>query len=251
MLKKRPHRRITPVTVAAATLALLVTLPPGSAQAGAAVPSSISIMTFNIEYGGTVVDLGSILRAVRRADADIVAFNEVYGKAARLGRLTGYDHVSRRLDLVSRYPIVEAPGSGGRYVFVQLAPGHVVALSNVHLASSDYGPRRLLDGWSTRKVLRTERAVRVPDLRPFVRATAGLADAGIPTFVVGDFNSHGLHRLVACRAPRPRRRRGPHVARRASAFRLELEPSSRRTARPHRPDLVGGTGDRDRERARG
>ncbi len=177
------------MTVVAATLALLVTLPPGPAQAGAAVPSSISIMTFNIEYGGTVVDLDSILRAVRRADADIVAFNEVYGKAARLGRLTGYDHVSRRLDLVSRYPIVEAPGSGGRYVFVQLAPGRVVALSNVHLASSDYGPRRLLDGWSTRKVLRTERAVRVPDLRPFVRATAGLADAGIPTFVVGDFNS--------------------------------------------------------------
>lgn len=189
MPEKRPHGRITPVTVVAAALALLVTLPPGPARAGAAVPSSISIMTFNIEYGGTVVDLDSILKAVRRADADIVAFNEVYGKAARLGRLTGYDHVSRRLDLVSRYPIVEAPGSGGRYVFVQLAPGHVVALSNVHLASSDYGPRRLLDGWSTQKVLRTERAVRVPDLRPFVRATAGLAASGIPTFVVGDFNS--------------------------------------------------------------
>lgn len=176
-------------TALATTLALLVAPPPQPVQAGVVVPSSISIMTFNIEYGGTVVDLDSILEAVRRADADVVAFNEVYGKAARLGRLTGYDHVSRRLDLVSRYPIVDVPGSGGRYVFVQLAPGKVVALTNVHLASSDYGPRRLLDGWSRRKVLRTERAVRVPDLRPFVRATAGLADAGIPTFVVGDLNS--------------------------------------------------------------
>ena len=176
-------------TTLTTTLALLVTPSHVPAQAGVVVPSSISIMTFNIEYGGTVVDLDSILTAVRRADADVVAFNEVYGKAARLGRLTGYDYVSRRLDLVSRYPIVDAPGSGGRYVFVQLAPGNVVALANVHLASSDYGPRRLLDGWSKRKVLRTERAVRVPDLRPFVRATAGLADAGIPTFVVGDFNS--------------------------------------------------------------
>jgi len=176
-----------PVTVVLATaLTLLVPVP---AQAAGVVPSAISIMTFNIEYGGTVIDLEKILTAVRRADADVVAFNESYGKVARLGRLTGYDYVSRRLDIVSRYPIVDAPGSGGRYVFVQLAPGNVVAVTNVHLASSDYGPRRLLDGWSKKKVIRTERAVRVPDLRPFLRAVAGLADVGIPTFVVGDFNS--------------------------------------------------------------
>ena len=47
----------------------------GGVPAGAAVPTSLSIMTFNIEYGGTVVDLDSILTAVRRADADVVAFN--------------------------------------------------------------------------------------------------------------------------------------------------------------------------------
>ncbi|HEY5905252.1 MAG TPA: hypothetical protein VIX39_05535, partial [Actinomycetota bacterium] len=91
-----------------ATFAVLVLLSiapaPAVAQSGGvpagAVPTSLSIMTFNIEYGGTVVDLDSILTAVRRADADVVAFNEIYGKVARLGRLTGYDHVSRRLDLV-------------------------------------------------------------------------------------------------------------------------------------------------------
>ena len=191
MAVKRRFRRLMTVALACALLPV-ATISPAPAQtqlAGAGVPSTISIMTFNIEYGGTVVDLEKILTAVRRADADVVAFNEVYGKVARLGRLTGYDHVSRRLDIVSRYPIVDAPGSGGRFVFVQLAPGNVVALTNVHLASSDYGPRRLLDGWSRKKVMRTERAVRVPDLRPFLRATAGLAVAGIPTFVVGDFNS--------------------------------------------------------------
>ena len=37
---------------------------------------------------GTVVDLEKVLTAVRRSDADVVAFNEVYGKAGRLGRLT-------------------------------------------------------------------------------------------------------------------------------------------------------------------
>jgi len=182
--------------VASFVVLTLLSIPPtpamaqsGGDAAGAAVPTSLSIMTFNIEYGGTVVDLDSILAAVRRADADVVAFNEVYGKVARLGRLTGYDHVSRRLDLVSRYPIVEAPGSDGRFVFVQLAPGRVVAITNVHLPSNDYGPRRLLDGWSRIAVLREERSARLPALRPFVRATRGLPGAGIPTFIVGDLNS--------------------------------------------------------------
>lgn len=189
-------RRGARLVATCVALAALATVPApaiaqgGSGQpAGVVVPTTLSILTFNIEYGGTVVDLDTILEAVRGADADVVAFNEVYGKTARLGRLTGYDHVSRRLDLVSRYPIVDAPGSGGRYVFVQLAPGQVVAVTNVHLASSDYGPRRLLDGWSRRKVLRTERRTRVADLRPFARATQGLDDAGIPTFIVGDMNS--------------------------------------------------------------
>lgn len=161
----------------------------GDEPAGVVAPTSLRILTFNIEYGGTVVSLESILTAVRRADADVVAFNEVYGKTARLGRLTGYDFVSRRLDLVSRYPIVDAPGSDGRYAFVQLAPGHVVAVTNVHLPSSAYGPRRLLDGWSRIAVLREERSVRLPAVRPFVHAMEGLPEAGIPTFVVGDLNS--------------------------------------------------------------
>jgi endonuclease/exonuclease/phosphatase family metal-dependent hydrolase len=190
-------RRIVAIALASAFALLAGPVPAQGAggqsssgsAAGAVVPTSLSIMTFNIEYGGTVVDFDKILLAVRRADADVVAFNEAYGKVAKLGRLTGYAYVSRRLDLVSRYPIVDAPGSGGRYVFVQLAPGNVVAVANVHLSSSDYGPRRLLDGWSRRKVLRAERRLRVPDLRPFLQATEDLPGAGIPTFVVGDMNS--------------------------------------------------------------
>jgi endonuclease/exonuclease/phosphatase family metal-dependent hydrolase len=188
-------RRVA-VTAMASAIVLFAAVSPAPAQdagegspAGPVVPTTVSIMTFNIEYGGTVVDFDKILTAIRRADADVVAFNESYGKVAKLGRLTGYDHVSRRLDIVSRYPIVDAPGSGGRYVFVQLAPGSVVAVTNVHLSSSDYGPRRLLDGWSRRKVLRAERRLRVPDLRPFLQATEALPAAGIPTFVVGDMNS--------------------------------------------------------------
>ena len=123
-----PRRRVAATVSVLSSLAVVAPAPAQgrrqiAGSAGPVVPTSLSIMTFNIEYGGTVVDFDKILTAVRRADADVVAFNEAYGKVAKLGRLTDYDYVSRRLDLVSRYPIVDAPGSGGRYVFVQLAPG--------------------------------------------------------------------------------------------------------------------------------
>jgi endonuclease/exonuclease/phosphatase family metal-dependent hydrolase len=149
----------------------------------------LRVMTFNIEYGGTVVDLEKILTAVRRSDADVVAFNEVYGKAGRLGRLTGYDHVSRRLDIVSRHPLIDPPGSRGRYVFVELAPGQIAAIGNVHLSSARYGPRGLLDGWSRRRVLRTEREVRLPEIRPFLRAMTPLVADDVPAILVGDINA--------------------------------------------------------------
>jgi endonuclease/exonuclease/phosphatase family metal-dependent hydrolase len=197
------RRRLRAVLARVTTLTLITVLALGplagpatgeesatrSAPAGAATPVRLRVMTFNIEYGGTVVDLDKILAAVRRADADVVAFNEVYGKAARLGRLTGHDHVGRRLDIVSRFPILDVPGSGGRYVFVELAPGQVVAVSNVHLSSSNYGPRRLLDGWRRKKVIRTERRTRLRDIRPFVRSLVPLAASGIPSIVLGDMNA--------------------------------------------------------------
>ena len=146
-------------------------------------------MTFNVEYGGTVIDFAKIVEAVVKADADIVGINEGYAHVRKIARQAGYDYWNNRLDLISRYPFIDPPGADGRYVFVELSAGQVVAVSNVHLASSDYGPRRILDGWSRRKVLRTERNVRLPDLRPFLRAMAPVAAAGIPSFVIGDMNS--------------------------------------------------------------
>src|SRR5687768_17550219 len=68
---RSPRELRRPVTAAlASALMMLATLSPAPVQAGVVVPSTISIMTFNIEYGGTVVDLDKILAAVRRADAD-------------------------------------------------------------------------------------------------------------------------------------------------------------------------------------
>jgi endonuclease/exonuclease/phosphatase family metal-dependent hydrolase len=184
-------RRIASASIAAVfTAALLVSsLAPGPAATAAEVPVRLSLMTFNVEYGGTVIDFAKIVEAVVKADADIVGINEGYAHVRKIARQAGYDHWNNRLDLISRYPIIDPPGADGRYVFVELSPGRVVAVANVHLSSSNYGPRRILDGWSRRKVLRTERRVRLPDLRPFVRALEPVAAGGIPSFVMGDMNS--------------------------------------------------------------
>jgi endonuclease/exonuclease/phosphatase family metal-dependent hydrolase len=149
----------------------------------------LKVMTFNVEYGGTVIDFDSIVKAAVASDADVIALNEIYRHGARLAREAGYAYASPRLDLISRYPLLDPAGADGRYLFVQLAPGQVAAIANVHLSSAPYSPRKILDGWGRKKVLRNERATRLPEIRPVARTMAPLADAGIPSFIVGDFNA--------------------------------------------------------------
>ena len=180
-------RRIASLTIVAVLAAgLLVPVLSPAPPATAAPRVRLSLMTFNIEYGGTVIDFDKIVQAVVKADADVVGINEGYAHVRKIARRAGYDYWNNRLDLISRYPFIDPPGADGSYLFVELSPGQVVAVANVHLSSSNYGPRRILDGWSRRKVLRTERNVRLPDLRPFVQALEPVAAAGIPSFKFGD-----------------------------------------------------------------
>ncbi len=160
---------------------------PATDRVSAAV--RLHLLTFNIEYGGTVVDFDQIVKAVVLADADVVGVNESYSHLPRLAREAGYGYWDTRLDVISRYPLLDRSGAKGRYVFVQTSPGQVVALSNVHLPSSPYGPRRVLVGWKRSRVLELERRLRVPPLQPYVRALEPVAASGIPTFLMGDMNS--------------------------------------------------------------
>ena len=54
-------------------------------------------MTFNVEYGGTVIDFDKIVEAVVKADADVVGLNEVYSTGEVGGR-------------PGRLPLRRAPG---------------------------------------------------------------------------------------------------------------------------------------------
>jgi len=173
--------------------ALVVPALVATPQARAAAPIRLRVMTFNIEYGGTVVDFAKIVAAARRAHADVIGFEESYGRLPRLARALGWDYLDGRTDVVSRFPLVDAPGADGRYTLVQLAPGAVAAVANDHLPSGPYGPRHILDGETRRQALRTERRVRVPVIRSILTDLEPVVAAGIPTFLVGDFNTPSAH----------------------------------------------------------
>lgn len=191
----RRRRARGPATVAALVVTLSALAPPTSANpddatgAERAEPVELRVSTFNIEYGGTHVSFDKIVQAIRRGGADVVGIEEGQGHIPRLARALGWPYFSTRMQVVSRLPLIDPPGSGGRYVFVETSPGRVVALENVHLPSSPYGPAMARRGRSRSEIVDVERRVRLPEIRPFLRTGRAIVEQGIPVFLVGDFNS--------------------------------------------------------------
>ena len=129
--------------VVAMALVGAVFVPP---SASAATPVNVRVMEFNIEYGGTVVSFDSIVRAVQAADADVVGVEEGFGNVPRLAKALGYPYYNVRLQVISRLPLIDAPGGNGLYLFVEVAPAEVVALANVHLPAGPYSPNLVRRG---------------------------------------------------------------------------------------------------------
>ena len=98
--------------------------------------------------------------------------------------------IDERNHLISRYPLIDPPGADGAYAFVEVAPGRVVAVANLHLTSDPYGPYAVRDGASADDVLgpRNER-LACPTSSRCSRRCPSSHDQGIPLFVTGDFNS--------------------------------------------------------------
>ncbi|MGH8131453.1 MAG: endonuclease/exonuclease/phosphatase family protein, partial [Steroidobacteraceae bacterium] len=149
--------------------------------------SLLRVMSFNIEWGGAHVRFESVVEAIRAAGADVVGVQEPEGNLERLANDLGWYH-NRRNHVVSKFPLVDPPG-GGQYVFVEIAPGSVVAIANVHLPSDPYGVDWLRDGRAPDDVMALERNVRLPKIEPLLGRLAALYRRGIPVFLTGDFNS--------------------------------------------------------------
>jgi endonuclease/exonuclease/phosphatase family metal-dependent hydrolase len=146
-------------------------------------------MTFNVWYGGVQVDFAHIGAAIRRADADIVGVQEPEGNLRRVARSAGLPYVDESLHLISRYPLYAVQRGGVRLAYAALSLRKVVAVANVHLTATPYGPELQRDAKSERAVLKVERETRLPEIKPYLRPLSRLSDAGVPVFITGDFNS--------------------------------------------------------------
>jgi hypothetical protein len=184
-------------SLVAAGIAIALVL-AGLAAAGAAAettpaaraPMRLNVMEFNIEDGGLIVRFQSIVQALERAHPDVVGIEEAQANIPRLARAAGFPYYSVRLQILSRYPLIDPPKSQGLYTFVQLRPGQVVAIGNVHLPSNPYSPNVIKRGGVTpAKIKQMERRDRLPFVQPTVRALAKLVAVGIPSYLTGDFNA--------------------------------------------------------------
>ena len=146
-----------------------------------AAAADVRVMSFNIWLGGDVVDFGKVVETIEASGADVVGLQEAEGNTRKVARALGWPYWSDRLHVVSRHPLIDR----GEYVLVQLRPGEVFALANVHLTSDPYGPYAVRDGQSLARVLRLERRTRLPE----IRATLRRLPAGVPTLMTGDFNT--------------------------------------------------------------
>ena len=168
--------------------------PPGTppdVPAGAPLgqPSTLNVMVFNIEVGGTLVSFAKVAEAIKDSGADVVGIEEAQGHIPRLARLLGWPYYSTRCQIVSQYPLIDPPGGRGVYLFVEPAPGEVVAMMNVHLPSDPYGPYWVRDGKSAAQVIALEKKVRLPAIQAQLAALPSLLAYKIPVFLTGDFNS--------------------------------------------------------------
>jgi len=172
--------------------------------AGPAAAEPLTVMTFNVWYGGVQVEQERIGQAIRAAGADVVGVQEPEGNLRPIADAAGMAYTDETLHLISRYPIFAVERGGIRFGYVAVGPGRVVAIGNVHLPSSPYGPELVRDGKTAAEVLANERATRLGEIRPYLGPLARQAGRGVPTFLTGDFNtpSH-LDWTPAAAAARP------------------------------------------------
>jgi endonuclease/exonuclease/phosphatase family metal-dependent hydrolase len=172
-----------------AALALATGVVAGVGSASADEPGiDLRVMTLNIWYGGAQVDAGQVVEAIKAAKADIVGLQEPDGTARAIATALGWPYVDERRHIISHYPLFDPPGDP-LYVWVEPVPGRIVAVANVHMPATPYGPEAVRDGQDLAAVLQMETDTRLPAIQPYLEALPKVAADGTPVFLTGDFNS--------------------------------------------------------------
>ena len=96
----------------------------------------LEVFVYNVEYGGDETT-DAVIESI---DADIVGVLESYNRISETADRTGYPYYNTSLQILSKYLIHEPSGAEGRYAFIEVRPGEVVAFFNIHLDYVRYGP---------------------------------------------------------------------------------------------------------------
>ena len=155
--------------------------------------AELRLLQLNIEYGGTGVDLDLVVEAIRVSGASVAALQEGCGNIPRIAAALGWSYFDNRTQVVSQLPLLDPPVASDHepsrgVVLVEVMPGRVVGLVNVHPPSRGYGPFRVQRG-RPRQVMRRERRVRLSALQPSLDAACSLMDAETPVVLLGDYNA--------------------------------------------------------------
>ena len=86
-------------------------------------PVELRVMTFNVWLGGVQVDLAQVVAAIEAARADVVGLQEAQGHTRDIAAALGWLYVDERLQIISRYPLLDPPGANGLYTFIEPLPG--------------------------------------------------------------------------------------------------------------------------------
>ena len=151
--------------------------------------TQIKVMTFNIWIGGGAVDFAKVIDAIKISGADVVGLQEAEGTAPKIAALLGWAYADERLQIISKYPMIQPGDGAGLYTYVQLSPGQVFAMSNIHLPSDPYGPYQINEGADLKTVLKSEEDTRMPVINKFLPTWKRLLAHKIPLVITGDFNS--------------------------------------------------------------
>jgi endonuclease/exonuclease/phosphatase family protein len=147
-------------------------------------PMRLSVFEYNVEYAGDATTDG----VIADVDADVVGVLESYNRLPEMAENAGYPYYNVSLQLLSKYPILEPSGAEGRYAFIEVRPGQVIPIFNIHLDYVKYGPRALRHGESVEDVIASENEVRTSALEEPLRLMRELIDQGYPVFFTGDHN---------------------------------------------------------------
>lgn len=157
--------------------------------AASATTTPLTVMTFNIENGGTQINFNHVAEIIRYAHADVVGIQEAWGHLERLATLLHWPYINRRQHIISRLPLY-APAEGDQqYVYIEVAPHKIVAMSNTHLPDDPYGPDLVMTNATQHEVIANEKRTRLRFIASTIATLKTLAQQNVPVILTGDFNS--------------------------------------------------------------